>query len=228
MVRAQRNQPKWLRQAVFAALCFQVIAHAEPRVVESAAALINGEVLTLSELEFETRVLFIYAGGVEAATAPLELADLKSALDSVIGQRLATAEAEKLEAYPLEEGAIEQAMRAFRARFKSDRDFDAFTERTETDATMIAAVLSRFLRTQRVFDGKFRLRAQPSDNELKRARAERPELLELPPGQLKQKLVSERYGALVADELKVLRKAAQVRLLGPFAPGAVADGGSLP
>ena len=193
-------------------------------MADRAAALINGEVLTLSELEFETRVLFIYAGGVEAATAPLELQDLKSALDSVIGQRLATAEAEKLEAYPLEEGAIETAMRAFRNRFKSDRDFDAFIERTETDATMIAAVLSRFLRTQRVFDGKFRLRAQPSEGDLKRARADRPELRDLPLPQLKQKLVSERYSQLVADELKVLRKTAQVRLLGPFAAGR--DGGA--
>lgn len=206
-------------------MCFQPIAAAAPRVVDRAAALINGEVLTLAELEFETRVLFIYAGGVEAATAPLEPADLKSALDSVIGQRLATAEAEKLEAYPLEEGAIEAAMRTFRGRFRSDRDFDAFTERTETDATMIAAVLSRFLRTQRVFDGKFRLRAQPTEADLKRARAERPELKELPLPQLKQKLVTERYSQLVADELKALRKAAQVRLLGPFA-APMPDGGA--
>lgn len=225
MGRAQRNHRFWLRQALIASLCFQPVAAAAPRVVDRAAALINGEVLTLAELEFETRVLFIYAGGVEAATAPLELADLRSALDSVIGQRLATAEAEKLEAYPLEEGAIEAAMRTFRGRFRTDRDFDAFTERTETDATMIAAVLSRFLRTQRVFDGKFRLRAQPSEAELKRARAERSELRELPLPQLKQKLVSERYSQLVAEELKALRKAAQVRLLGPFA-APMPDGGA--
>ena len=225
MGRAQRNHRTWLRQALILALCFQPVVFAAPRVVDRPAALINGEVLTLSELEFETRVLFIYAGGVEAATAPLDLADLKSALDSVIGQRLATAEADKLEAYPLEEGAIESAMRAFRARFRSDKDFDAFTERTETDASMIAAVLSRFLRTQRVFDGKFRLRAQPSETDLKRARAERPELKEFSQAQLKQKLVSERYSQLVADELRVLRKAAQVRLLGPFAP-PMPDGGS--
>jgi hypothetical protein len=224
MGRAQRNHRSWLRQALILSLCFQPIAAATPRVVDRAAALINGEVLTLSELEFETRVLFIYAGGVEAATAPLELDDLKSALDSVIGQRLATAEADKLEAYPLEEGSIESAMRLFRSRFRSDKDFDAFTERTETDATMIAAVLSRFLRTQRVFDGKFRLRAQPTEADLKRARAERPELKELALAQLKQKLVTERYAQLVAEELKVLRKAAQVRLLGPFAQ-ALPDGG---
>lgn len=227
MAVSQANHAVRLRHAALACLCFHGVAAAAGRVVDRPVAVVGSEVLTLTALDFEARVLLIFAGGSEAATAPLEHEDLRSALDSVVGQRLATSEADKLKAWPLEEGAVEQAMRVFRARFRTERDFDGFLERHEADAPQVAAVLERFLRTQRVFDGKFRLRAQPSEAEVRRAHAERSELRDATPAAVRQKLYQERFTELVAEELRALRRSSQVRLLGPFEGGA-RDGGAGP
>src|SRR2546423_10907256 len=75
----------------------------EGRVVDRAVALVAGQVITQSELEVETRVALIQAGGVEAATAALDDAALKASLDEVITERLENAEADKLQAYPLDD-----------------------------------------------------------------------------------------------------------------------------
>src|SRR6478736_150818 len=96
MGRAQTNQALGLRQSIMWAsfgaisstfgralplrgaivaivLCLPWVAGAEPTVIDRSVALVNGQVMTLSELDFEARVLLIYAGGTEAATAPLDL-----------------------------------------------------------------------------------------------------------------------------------------------------------
>jgi hypothetical protein len=59
-------------------------------------------VLSWSQLDFEARVMLIDRGGVEAVTAPLDAATIQNALDLAIAQRAATAEADKLNAYPVE------------------------------------------------------------------------------------------------------------------------------
>src|SRR5687768_16059436 len=116
MVSPEANQPRRTRQWLLVFLCVPLLALAQPRLLDRSVALIDGRVLTLSELQFETRVLLIYAGGIEAAFRELDHSTLRSALDSVIGQRLEIAEADKLKAYPLEEGEIDRAMERFGAR----------------------------------------------------------------------------------------------------------------
>ena len=192
-------------------------------MIDRSVALVDGQVLTLSELEFETRVVLVQAGGVEAAFAPLELATLRKALDSLIGERLETAEADKLQAYPLEEGELERAYASFTLAIGGPRALERFLKQYEADESMLQVVLARTLRTQRVLDGKLRLRAQVSEAEAKRIQGERADLQGLAVAAVRQKLFSERFTSLVATELANVRKAGSVRLLGPFAG---VDGGS--
>src|SRR5687767_5349565 len=102
MVRPQANQPRQTRQWLLVFLILPLLGVAQPKLIDRSVALIDGRVLTLSELRFEARVLLIHGGGVEAAFRDLDFTTLRSVLDSVIGQRLEIAEADKLTAYPLE------------------------------------------------------------------------------------------------------------------------------
>lgn len=226
MVSREANQLYGTRQWLLVFLATAGVVLADGRLIDRSVALVDGQVLTLSELDFEARVLLIQAGGVEAAFAPLEQSLLRKALDSVIGQRLETAEADKLKAYPLEEGELERALASFTAALGGPPQFERFLKQYEADESMLTVVLARTLRTQRVLDGKLRLRAQVSEAEARRIQGERADLKGLPLPAVRQKLFTERFTALTATELAAARKAGSVRLLGPFAGGVGADGGA--
>ncbi len=202
------------------------VALAQPKLLDRSVALIDGRVLTLSELQFEARVLLIHAGGVEAAFHELDNTTLRSVLDSVIGQRLEIAEADKLKAYPLEEGELERAMDRFSLRLGGADGLEAFLKANDADTSTLALVLSRMLRTERVFEGKLKLKAQVSEAEAKNLQSERADLKGLPLPVLRQKLYNERFKTLAAAELAQVRKAGSVRLLGPFAERWNGDGGT--
>jgi len=191
-------------------------------VIDRAVALVEGRVITLSELEFEARVALIRAGGVQAAMAPLGDAALRDALDLAIGQRLEEREADKLQAYPLDEGEVDAAVAAFKARFPSAADYERFLARHEADPQQVAAVLGRSLRTAKILEGKLRLRAQVTEAEVRRAYdrgaadlgGSAYDQIREP---LRQKLVADRLKQLTVAELALLRRSADVRLIAPFA-----------
>lgn len=222
MIVTHSNQPCRARQWV-AALCLCAVTawgqEAATRVLDRAVASIEGRVITQTQLDFEARVLLVDAGGVTAAQAPLDEAALRSGLEAIIDQRLATLEADKLEAYPLEAGELEKAIAAFRARFESELAFARFLARHEAELVDLADVLRRSRRAQRVLEGKLRLKAQVPESEVRRYRLEHPEFAEVPPDALRQRLVALRFSALVKEELAALRRQVDVRLLGPWAPG---------
>jgi hypothetical protein len=188
------------------------------RVFDRGVASVGGQLVTLSQLDFEARVLLVSAGGASAAFGELDQQALEASLAAIIDQRLATFEADKLDAYPLAPGELDQAVAHFRTRFLSDdryRTFLAAHDATESD---MALVLRRSLRARRVLDGKLRLKAQVSDAEARRLQADREDLQPLPLDVARQKLIVERFGALVRLELAQARRQVDVRLLGPFSP----------
>ncbi|MBI3182008.1 MAG: hypothetical protein HYZ28_07670 [Myxococcales bacterium] len=192
------------------------------RVVDRAVALVDGRVITLSELEFEARAMLVQAGAVRAAFEELNEETLSGALYVAIGHRLAAAEADKLQAYPLSEAEVEAALQAFRDRFESDREFQSFLDRHDADLQLLATFISRKLRAEKLLDGKLRLKAQVSEVDLRRHYEEhRHELgassYEELRSALREKLFADRYKRLAAQELERARKAADVRVLAPFA-----------
>ena len=190
------------------------------KIIDEAVAAIDGQVVTQSQLEFEARVLLVNGGGVEAAFALLDEPALRAALNTMIDQRLATLEADKLEAYALDPGELEQAVTAFRARFKDEGRYRQFLQAHEADGNDVAAVLRRGLRAQRILESRVRLKAQVSPAEAARLAGGRADLKGLPIETVRSKLFSERYGALVKAELQQARKSTDVRLLGRWAVAA--------
>lgn len=226
MVWPQSNHTRQTRQWLLVFLCFAPSALAQPVLIDRSVALIDGHVLTLSELQFDARVILIHLGGVEAAYGALDQTTLRSVLESVIGQRLEMAEADKLRAYPLEEGELERALAGFAARLGGPGELDRFLKTHDADQSMLALVLTRMLRTERMLDGKLRLKAQVSEAEAKNLQSERPDLVGLALPVLRQKLFNERFKTLAAAELAQVRKTGNVRLLGPFSERFVPDAGS--
>jgi len=180
-------------------------------------------VITQSQLEFDTRVLLIRAGGVGAAFEPIDESTLKHGLELVVGQLLETAEADKLSAFPLEEGEIDKEVKTFQDLLGGVPQLERFLRAHEADGSTLAAVLARSLRTQRVLDAKVKLKAAVSEAEARRWQDSHPDYRAVPLGVIREKLFQERYGELTAQELKQMRKEAKVRLLGAFAPQPSAE-----
>ncbi|MFT3708569.1 MAG: hypothetical protein QM817_13035 [Archangium sp.] len=178
----------------------------------------EGVVITLSQLEFEARVMLVAAGGVQAAFAPLDQQVLEASLRAVVDQRLALLEANELNAYPLEAGELEKEIASFRQRFDSEARFAEFLENHEADLNDLAEVLRRALRAQRALEGKLRLRAQVSESEARVWRSEHQDLKDVPLDKVRAMLMQQRFGELVKKELAEQRRIVDVRLLGPFSP----------
>src|SRR5215831_8123016 len=172
MQSRQLNRPRrpcqWTRLAL-ATLGLLTAVPAAARVLDRVVALVDGRVLSWSQLDFEARVMLIDRGGVEAATAPLDASTLQNALDLAIAQRAATAEADKLNTYPVEPAEIDQRLRTFESRFPSAAAFQAFLKAHDADRAALAEVLARAVRTEKFIEGRVRLRSQVPESDVRKA-----------------------------------------------------------
>ncbi|MFL5319264.1 MAG: hypothetical protein ACJ790_06370 [Myxococcaceae bacterium] len=200
------------------------VGQAESRLIDRVVAVVEGQVITQSELEFETRVALVQHGAVQAASAPLDERTMKASLDYVIGQRLHAAEAEKLQAFVLDEGEVDQALSQFEEKIGGRTSLQEFLAANEADRQSLGVVVARSLRAERILDSKIRLRAQVSDADVRRYYdAHASELNgtweDLRPV-LKEKLVRDRYTELAQAEMQQLRRAASVRIIAAPGEGA--------
>ena len=187
------------------------------KVLDRVVALVDGRLLSASQLDFEARVMLIDRGGIDAATAPLDAAALQNALDLAIAQRAASAEADKLNAYPVEPAEVDARLRAFEARFATPAAFDSFLKGHDADRAQVAEVLARALRTEKFIEGRVRLRSQVSESDVRRAWEADPggrswEEARVP---LRDRLQRERAFVLARDALGQLRNAVPVRIVTP-------------
>lgn len=188
------------------------------RVLDQAVAAVDDQVITASQLDFEARVLLVNEGGVAAATATLDDETLARSLSSIIDYRVATLEADKLDAYPVDPQDLAVALTAFKSRFRSEGEFREFLERHDADVDDVRALLRRTQRAQRALDGKLRLKAQVSLGEARQYLSQHPELADTPLDAIRVSLFTQRFRTLVREELEQGRRGARVRLLGPFSP----------
>jgi len=188
---------------------------AAARVLDRVVALVDGRVLSWSQLDFEARVMLIDRGGVEAATAPLDASTLQNALDLAIAQRAATAEADKLNAYPVEPAEIDQRLRTFESRFPSAAAFQAFLKVHDADRAALAEVLARAVRTEKFIEGRVRLRSQVPESEVRKAwEADKGgRSWEEARGPLRERLQRERAFVLAREALGQLRSSIPVRII---------------
>ncbi|MER2563998.1 MAG: hypothetical protein ABTQ32_24925 [Myxococcaceae bacterium] len=220
------NQPRfrcqWLVLSLFSTVAFAQPAASQGRIVDRAVASVDGKVITLTQLEFETRVQLINRGGTEAAFASLDGEDLTQGLQLAIAQRLATIEADRFDAYPLEPGELEKAVADFTTRIGGEGRLQQFLDAQEADVGDVGLVLRRAIRAGRALEGRLRLKANVTEAEAKRAQADVAAWRSLPVDTVRQLLAKERFDKLVQQELTQARKTNDVRLLMAFAP----DGGA--
>jgi hypothetical protein len=193
---------------------------AQGEVVDRVAAVVEGALITQSDLEFEARVLLIERGGAEAAYAPLDEDALRGALDVGIAQRLQIAEADRLSAYPLDEQQLLARVQRFEQRLGGRGPLAKFLASQDRDLSQLEEVLGRGQRAEKVLDGKVRLRAQVSDADVQAELLRHPELKGAPDtdrSRIREQLARERYQKLAQAELTSLRAAANVRLVAPWA-----------
>ena len=188
---------------------------ATARVLDRVVALVDGRVLSWTQLDFEARVMLIDRGGVEAATAPLDAATIQNALDLAIAQRAATTEADKLNAYPVEPAEIDQRLRTFESRFPSAAAFEAFLKAHDADRAALAEVLARALRTEKFVEGRVRLRSQVPESEVRKAwEADKGgRSWEEARGPLRDRMQRERAYVLAREALAQLRTSIPVRII---------------
>jgi hypothetical protein len=197
-------------------LCALLCAHpAAGRVLDRVVALVDGRVLSWTQLDFEARVMLIDRGGVEAATAPLDAATLQNALDLAIAQRAATTEADKLNAYPVEPAEIDQRLGTFESRFPSAAAFEAFLKAHDADRAALAEVLARALRTEKFVEGRVRLRSQVPESDVRKAwEADKGgRTWEEARGPLRDRMQRERAFVLAREALAQLRSSIPVRVI---------------
>lgn len=199
------------------------------QIIDRIVAIVDGRPLLLSELELEARIALIQQGGVAAATAALGDDDLAAALEWAIGQRLALAEAERLQVFDVDDAELAKALRAFEARFASPRHLQAFLAAREASNNQLAAVLLRDLRVSRFLDSKVKLSARVTEEDLQRYYAAHADELGGQPYErvrdgIKGQLTRERYRTLAKKQLEDLRAKAEVRTVAPFARRAPPSG----
>jgi hypothetical protein len=195
--------------------CFLLVLPATARVLDRVVAVVDGHVLTASQLDFEARVMLVDRGGVEAATAPLDPSALQNALDLAIAQRAAAAEADKLNTFPVEPAEVDGRLRAFEARFPSPSAFETFLRTHGADRAQVAEILARAIRTEKVIDGRVRLRSQVAEADVRRAWEADPggRTWEEARGPLRDRLQRERAFVLAREALAQLRLGVPVRIV---------------
>jgi len=159
--------------------------------------------------------MLIDRGGVQAATGPLDASTLQSALELAIAQRAANAEADKLNAYPVEPAEIDQRLRGFESRFASPGAFQAFLKAQDADRAALAEVLARAIRTEKFIEGRVRLRAQVPESEVRKAwEADKGgQTWEQARGPLRERMERERAYVLAREALAQLMASIPARVI---------------
>lgn len=126
-------------------------------------------VITLSELELETRVTVISRGGSEAASAPIPPETLASSLDWLVAEYLFLFEAEGLAVAAVEPADVARAVAAFRDRFPDIASYRRFLEVNEVTEAELGRILRRSLLVSRYLDSRVRLAVAVTEDDLRRA-----------------------------------------------------------
>lgn len=187
-------------------------------------------VVTLTELEVETRVTVIARVGSEAAEAPIPPEALARSLDWLIAEHLLLFEAEGLAVAAVEPAEVARAVAAFRDRFPDVAGYRRFLERNELTEAELGRILRRSLLVARYLDSRARLAVAVTDADLRQAyEARKAELggrsFDEARPLLGVGVEREKREAMLAALIADLRARAEVRVLHDVA-GRRSEGGT--
>jgi hypothetical protein len=178
------------------------------------AAIVNGEVILLSQLRFEARLNLLRTGVSAELLEQIPRESWPALLDMLIAHRLWAASGEKAELSTEQLGNVALMAEQLKRAFGSEASYQRFLQKYEMDSGDIQAILERIVRAESNLQTRVRLRAQPNELEVQRAREEFPDLTE---EQLRVRLYEEKFKLLSKQELEAQRRKADVRILLRFA-----------
>jgi hypothetical protein len=221
--------PSFLRAPVLLALLLALVPVAADadRPLDTVVAVIaapgaeghgSRTVVTLTELEVETRVTVISRVGAEAAGAPIPPETLARSLDWLIAEHLLQLEAEGLAVAAVEPAEVTKAVAAFRDRFPDVAAYRRFLERNELTEVELGRILRRSLLVARYLDSRARLAVTVTEADVRKAYEARKAALsgrsfeEARPA-LAREVEAEKREALLRAMVADLRARADVRIL---------------
>ncbi|MCL2012487.1 MAG: hypothetical protein FWG75_06850 [Cystobacterineae bacterium] len=183
------------------------------KLEDCIAAIVNGEAILLSQLSFEARLNLIRAGVSPQLLEHIPQESWPALLDMVISHRLWAASSEKAELSIEQLGSVALMGEQLKKAFDSEAHYQAFLQKYEMDSADIQATLERIVRAESNLQTRIRLRSQPNEAEIQKAREASPTLSEM---QIRTKLYEEKFKLLSKQELEAQRKKADVRILLKF------------
>ena len=152
----------------------QVVPPPEERLVDMVVAQVDSNVITLSELMAEARLILLRTRGLDLARSGV-ISDelLRSMLRSIVHRELILGEVRRLNLQVPDE-EVERAIAAVRRKFPTPEDYQRFTDATGfrdpiTGRTpLLAAVLRSELQAERYLNLRVRLNVVIPDSDLMR------------------------------------------------------------
>lgn len=181
-------------------------------VIDRVVAVVNGSVITLSDVEGARRFGFIAA----------EPGDLRTAVERVIDRRLALVEVERYTPPEPPEATITEAIAVARARFPSDVAFTAALAETGLTTEHLRRYVRDDLRLRTYEQQRFGFAMQPSEEETLAFFRSNQERFRrggtLPPfeevrAEVRAALVADRRAASIRDWMDGLRRRAEITIL---------------
>lgn len=202
------------------------------RLVDRVVAEVGGTVITLSELEFETRLVLLKARGPEVAwAARLEPELLSAVLHSIVHRELLLAEVRRLQLRDPDPEIVDRAADELESRFVSAGDFSRFLERvgikdaqdTQRVPAALAAILKAELLVERFLDVRIRLNTDPTREEVRACFDKNASKLggrsfETLRERIAQRIREEREQRALESLVEQLAKRTEVVYLQPFEP----------
>lgn len=111
------------------------------KIVDRVAAVVNGEVITLSDL----RWLMYYRGLTEPEDSDQRKSLLESLLQQLIEQKLIAAEALQTPGIQISEEQVEDRVQAYRSRFESEDEFQKYLQETDMAVSELEELIRRQL-----------------------------------------------------------------------------------
>lgn len=164
-------------------------------LVDRIIAVVDGEVLTETELLAEVRIALVLRRGSEAATRDLDDKVVHAFREYVVNQMVVAAHVRRLGTVEVSNDRLEQLFREFHARFPSVHAFRAFLRRFDVSETKLSNLFRRDLRNQVFIDQRLRSR------QLTNARG----------GSSNKQWSAEDVNQLLSE----MRETVRIRLLGP-------------
>ena len=116
--------------------------------VDQIIAVVDGEAITESELQQESRIALALRQGEAAAFTELDAKVLGAFRDYVVNQMVVSVHVRRLGSVELSQKKIDSAIQKFKAKFRSPSSYDAFKRRFDIGEDKIRTILRRELRNQ--------------------------------------------------------------------------------